>query len=97
MQQVDTALQHALQGLKDKGMRFVQDTWDLAAKQGIVRIHHSSARQLLEMLASLTTIGNAQVRVKTLGTSGILRQAKLKFMKNKTIKKENKRNYHHRV
>jgi len=97
MQQMDSAIQHACSAFKDKGMKFVQDTWDSAAQQGIVRVTHTHARPLCDALTSIKNISNTHVEVKTIGMSGILRQAKLKFMKNKTIKKENKRNYHHRV
>jgi RNase P/RNase MRP subunit POP5 len=92
--QVDAAIQHSLGAFKDKGMRFVHDTWDSEAKQGIVRINHTQVKQLCDALNSMDI---HQASVKTIGMSGILRQAKLKFMKNKSIKKENKRNYHHRV
>jgi RNase P/RNase MRP subunit POP5 len=97
LQQVDSAVQHACSELKEKGMKFIHDTWDGAAKQGIVRINHTHATQLCDKLTSIKSIGNSDAKVKTIGMSGILRQAKLNFMKNKTIKKENKRNYHHRV
>jgi RNase P/RNase MRP subunit POP5 len=95
--QVEDAIQHACRAFKDKGLRFVHDTWDSASKQGIVRVFHTHARQLCDALATIKNITNIRVTVKTLGMSGILRQAKIKFMKNKSIRKENKRNYHHRL
>lgn len=97
MQHVADAIQRSCGEFHDKGMKFVHDTWDPAHNQGIVRVAHAHAKPLCMALNSMTAIGNTQVEVKTLGMSGILRQAKLKFMKNKTIRKENKRNYHHRV
>ncbi len=97
MQDVADAMQRSLADFQNKGMKFINDTWDSASKQGIVRVQHTHAKPLCDALRNLSAIGTKKIRVQTLGTSGILRRAKLKFMKNKTIKKENKRNYHHRV
>jgi RNase P/RNase MRP subunit POP5 len=97
MQEVEDAIQRSCGEFHDKGMKFVHDTWDQEAKEGIIRVHHVHAQQLCNALAAIGGIGNKKVEVKTIGISGILRKAKLKFMKNKSIRKENKRNYHHRL
>ena len=66
-------------GAAQAGVWVMKDRYDPATGQGLVRCVHERVEQVRAALALVTMIGNARVRIDTLGVSGSISTAKRKF------------------
>lgn len=70
-------------GVAKAGLRVIQDCWNPESQKGIIRVGHKQVDEIRAALALITKIDGKEAIVKSVGSSGILKKAKEKYLRMK--------------
>jgi len=68
-------------GAAKAGLIVLQDCWNPESQRGIIRVGHKQVDEIRAALTLITKIDGKEVIVKSVGSSGILKKAKEKYLK----------------
>lgn len=61
-------------------VKFISEKWNKTSQRGIVRVNHMYGKDVIGYLNGLRKLNNKEIKINTLGTSGILKKAYYKYI-----------------
>ncbi len=67
-------------GMSKANIYILKDKWNKNLQRGVIRVHNKHSQELRAALSLVDEIRGQQVKVKTVGMSGILKKASEKYL-----------------
>ena len=67
-------------GCAAAGIHFMNEQWNMEKQKGLIRVENTHVNDLKTALALIKKIGNEEIVIRSLGTSGIIKKAEEKYL-----------------